>query len=169
MILIRQATALDGGDIARIHVETWRHAYKGIVPEVYLGDLSVAKRSEFWTKELAKPSTSALVAIDDSGRAIGWASFGPSRDDDVAGFGELYAIYLQSDEWGKGYGKTLLTAAEGALRRTDFSVVTLWVLERNSRTRRFYEKAGYAVDGASKVLDIGGRNLVELRYKKAGI
>ena len=48
----------------------------------------------------------------------------------------------------------------------DGDVVTLWVLEANTRARRFYEKAGFAPDGTSKPADLFGVMLPKLRYRK---
>jgi RimJ/RimL family protein N-acetyltransferase len=43
--------------------------------------------------------------------------------------------------------------------------VTLWVLRDNRRARRFYERAGFAPDGASNVLDrLGG--VTEVRSRR---
>jgi RimJ/RimL family protein N-acetyltransferase len=44
--------------------------------------------------------------------------------------------------------------------------ITLWVLRDNHRARRFYERAGFAPDGATNVLHrLGG--VTELRYRRA--
>ncbi len=44
--------------------------------------------------------------------------------------------------------------------------VVLWVLEGNSAARRFYEAVGFALDGASKMVELG-KPLKAVRYKKA--
>jgi len=44
--------------------------------------------------------------------------------------------------------------------------VVLWVLRDNSRARRFYERAGFAPDGVTDVLErLGG--VTEVRYRRA--
>lgn len=163
---IRPAAVGDAGDIARIHVETWRHAYKGIVPDSYLDGLSIERRAEAWGKILSESVAGTLVAVDADGRIVGWVSFGASRDSDGRGLGEVYAVYLQTSEWGKGIGRDLMAAAERRLAGQGFSVVTLWVLELNSRTRGLYDRAGYKPDGAKKTISLGGKELVELRCRK---
>lgn len=165
--MIRPATVGDAGDIARIHVETWRQAYKGIVPDSYLDGLSVERRAENWGKTLAESTAGTLVAVDAKGGVVGWVSFGASRDEDGRGGGEVYAVYLQASEWGKGIGRELMAAAERGLAERGYSAFTLWVLELNSRTRRFYDKASYQPDGAKKTILLGGKELVELRYWKS--
>ena len=47
-----------------------------------------------------------------------------------------------------------------------YSSITLWVLRDNERARRFYERAGFAPDGATNVLtSLAG--VLELRYHQA--
>lgn len=166
---IRPAAVGDAGDIARIHVETWRHAYKGIVPDSYLDGLSVERRAEAWEKILSESAAGTLVAVDARGAVVGWVSFGASRDEDGQGLGEVFAVYLQAAEWGKGIGSELMAAAERGLAGQGFSAVTLWVLELNSRTRGFYDRAGYRTDGAKKTISLGGKELVEVRYRKPAL
>lgn len=43
---------------------------------------------------------------------------------------------------------------------------TLWVLEANARARRFYERKGWAVDGAAREEEVGGRRVTEVRYRR---
>lgn len=53
------------------------------------------------------------------------------------------------------------------LGRKGYSSVSLWVLEENQRARRFYEKAGFDLDGASKSIEIDESELREFRYRSA--
>ncbi|MFR9756118.1 GNAT family N-acetyltransferase [Streptomyces sp. TR06-5] len=40
----------------------------------------------------------------------------------------------------------------------------LWVVEENTRARRFYRRAGFAPDGARDPFEVGGRSLTDLRW-----
>ena len=52
------------------------------------------------------------------------------------------------------------------VRAAGYASITLWVLEANARARGFYQKAGFAPDGAHHVLDdLGG--VTEIRYRRA--
>ena len=140
--MIRKATVIDAHDIARIHVNTWQEAYRGIVPQSHLDSLSIEKRQDNWNRILRQSPAGTIVVTDAELAVIRWASFGPSRDDDGAGVGELYAIYLQPDSWGNGYGRQLMDSAEASLSSKGFAI-TLWVLGENVRT-----------DDSTKSLDI---------------
>lgn len=164
--MIRNAKLTDARDIARIHVDTWRDAYTGIIPGTYLKNLSKEGREVKWAESITRSTDGILVIIDEDERLIGWISFGSSRDEDAEDTGEVYAIYLESDHWSKGFGRQLMTEAEKRLGEKGFSEVTLWVLDMNTRARRFYEKAGYVTDGARKTITFDNKTLIELRYRK---
>lgn len=44
--IIREATLSDACGIAKVHVDTWRTAYKGIINDEFLNELSYDKREE---------------------------------------------------------------------------------------------------------------------------
>jgi GNAT superfamily N-acetyltransferase len=148
--LIRPARPEDARSVAEVHVASWRHAYRGVLPGEYLDRLSVDDREAIWLDAFAHPDpkSGALVA-ETSGRIVGFASFGPSRDEDVAdGTGEVPAIYVEPAVLGTGVGRELFEAVTRGLRDAGFVRATLWVLEENASARRFYERAGWAWDGA---------------------
>ena len=91
---------------------------------------------------------------------------GPSSDQDAAqGTGEVYAIFLEPDVVGTGVGRALFAQGVGDLRSLGFARATLWVLENNAPTRRFYEIAGWRTDGTEKTEDWNGFPLREVRYR----
>lgn len=165
---IRKAKVSDARGIAEVHIASWRGAYRGLLPDSLLDNLSVTRSQGMWQKSLAEGLEQALV-FEQGGRIVGFASFGASRDEDAEGdwVGELYAIYLQPAVWRRGYGSALLDAAVAALEADGFTVVTLWVLRENARGRGFYEAAGFAADGGEKMETRGdGVELHEVRYRK---
>src|SRR5438552_7633626 len=95
-MLIREASPTDAAAIARVHVDSWRTTYAGIVPADYLAHLSYARRELFWRDILSAPAQPGCVyvAAQDTGRIVGFASGGPERRHDAIYQGELYAIYL---------------------------------------------------------------------------
>ena len=102
---------------------------------------------------------------DDDGAVVGFCSYGPSRDGDAApGTGEVFAIYLREEAAGRGVGRELFARANARLRALGYRRATLWVLETNDRTRRFYEKAGWAPDGARSAHHMGRATLPIVRY-----
>ncbi len=43
-VIVRDATSADAPAIARIHIDSWRSTYRGIVPHEYLAELSYRER-----------------------------------------------------------------------------------------------------------------------------
>jgi ribosomal protein S18 acetylase RimI-like enzyme len=163
---VRRAVPEDADEIARIHVDTWRVAYAHVFPSEYLAGLSVEERLRLWTETLQAGTFDVFVAELDE-RVAGFASVGATEDEDErAAPGELFAIYVEPDAWGRGLGRMLLSRAEEALRAAGFDEAALWVLEDNPRAQRLYEAAGWAADGTSKPFSASGVETVVIRYRK---
>jgi RimJ/RimL family protein N-acetyltransferase len=167
---VRPARIEDVAEIAQIHVRSWQAAYAGLIPQSYLDSLTPAQRVPGWTQTIRGEGASTgatLVATDGCDRAIGFAHVRESRDPDISAdrVGEVWAIYLDPEAWGTGAGRGLMTAAVGRLTELGYQQATLWVLDGNMRARRFYEAAGFSLDGAVK--DDGSRGFVlrEVRYR----
>ncbi|MFI9816779.1 GNAT family N-acetyltransferase [Saccharothrix variisporea] len=115
-------------------------------------------------------SESAGAGSGGAGSVIaGFALVGPSRDADAGpGTGELHAINLDPAHWHRRLGRPLLDHAVTALRDRGYRDATLWVLGSNDRARRFYERAGWAPDGTTRVETIAGGTvrLEEVRYRR---
>lgn len=166
----RPARIEDVAEIAQIHVRSWQAAYAGLIPQSYLDSLTPAQRVPGWTQTIRSEDASTgatLVATDGCDRAIGFAHVRESRDPDIAAdrVGEVWAIYLDPEAWRTGAGRALMTAALGRLTELAYQQATLWVLEGNMRARRFYEAAGFSLDGAVKDDDSRGFVLREVRYR----
>lgn len=150
-------------EVSAIYEESWRWAYRGIVPQAYLDALPPGR----WAAFIDTPGIYTLVA-DDGGALAGTASFCASRFPEYEGMGEIVSLYLREPYAGRGLGRALLEAAAAALAAQGFEDIFLWVLEENARTRRFYERAGFAAAGEAIECDIGGKTLRELRYVRRG-
>ncbi len=164
MTEIRPITEDDFDAVAEVHVRTWRAAYAGIIPDDYLAGLDVAALAERRRQQVATAPPGAQIVVAVDSRVIGFAAFGPNRDE--PGHGELYAIYVEPGHWGSGAGRLLIEAAKAGLAAFGFPDMRLWVFEENHRARRFYALAGLAPDGARQGWTPPGSTieLPELRY-----
>jgi len=167
---VRRATLADAEAIARVHVDSWQAAYLGLIPVPILNDLSVERKTMSWRRVLAghtTPGSRTLVLIAD-GMVVGFASIGPTRDNDdhPRVVGEVYALYLSPSVWGHGLGGQLFDAALDDLEARRFATVTIWVLEGNPRARRFYELQSFHLDGARRPVPVGPIMLPEVRYRR---
>ena len=165
---MRRATVADAAAIARIHVETWRTTYAGILPDHYLVGLHRGRQAAGWRRTLASDRGGKLTLVmEEAGTGIvGFASGGPARPaelprgSDVRG--EVYTLYVGSDWQGNGYGRALLQGVIANLRANDLGGVIAWVLAA-SPTRFFYEAMG-GVRLASRRERFAGTELDELGY-----
>ncbi|NOY43134.1 MAG: GNAT family N-acetyltransferase [Planctomycetes bacterium] len=171
---IRAAIDGDAAAIALVHITSWRSAYRGIIPDELLEGLDEAQRTAQWVANIAGNSIRTIVA-DSDGRIVGFASFGSTRDDDECDdddptrVGEIQAIYVNPNEWSKGIGQSLCACAIEELSAQSYEQITLWVLKDNRRACRFYELAGFDLDGTTKVKKIGvplelARYRMQLQY-----
>jgi RimJ/RimL family protein N-acetyltransferase len=168
---VRPACIDDAARIAEIHVLGWQGGYRGLMPQDYLDGLDPADRLPYrirWLRGVDWSRGGCLVVAADDGMLAGFADVGESRDDDAEPdkIGEVRAIYLAPDSWGKGLGRELMTAALTHLASLGYDEVTLWVLDTNTRARRFYEAAGFRPDGAIKIDDSRAFRLQEVRYRR---
>jgi GNAT superfamily N-acetyltransferase len=166
---VRRARADDAMGIALVHVRSWQAAYRGLVPQDYLDRLDTGQRRAVWERILGAmqwPRAGTFVA-EDGRDVVGFASICPARDaGEPASAGELAAIYLLPGVWGQGLGRAMMGAALSALSEAGFSEAVLWVLDTNTRARRFYEAAGWRADGAVKQDASRGFVLSEVRYRR---
>lgn len=170
-VAVRRAGEDDVAAIAEIRVRAWQAAYRGIVPQGYLDTLrpeaDADRRRARWAERAAGGSQDYLGEL--AGRPAGWLSIGPYRDDEVPpprpDCGEIYALYVHPVHWRAGVGGVLLRHAVAELAAAGRTPVVLWVLTDNAPARRFYQRAGFAPDGAEHLFAAGGALLPELRYR----
>jgi GNAT superfamily N-acetyltransferase len=143
--------------LLRSHVRAWQTAYAHLFPAERLAELSVERRAE-------QHRESPPLVVEEAGRIVGFVSVGTSRDDDADG--ELFAIYVDPEYWGRGVGRELIAAGEERLRELGHAVAILWVLDDNPRGRRFYERAGWRHDGTTRPIRSLGIAAPEVRYRK---
>jgi ribosomal protein S18 acetylase RimI-like enzyme len=79
---------------------------------------------------------------------VGFVTFGPSRDRDTVGMGEIYALYVDPGRYEGGVGRMLMAHARRRLKEQGFEAAVLWVLQGNERAASFYEREGWVADGA---------------------
>ncbi|MFE2230977.1 GNAT family N-acetyltransferase [Streptomyces sp. NPDC059442] len=167
---IQQALPSDAAALATVHVRSWQAAYRDLLPRPYLDGLDVGERTTVWRERLEAPGRpTVLVARDADGRLTGFCSTRawPGTDLDPATTGEIAALYVLPEAWRAGVGRALLAASVESLTAAGFREAALWVLAGNTRGRAFYEAAGWEPDGTVATETTGGRELDELRYRRA--
>jgi GNAT superfamily N-acetyltransferase len=161
---VRRAAPGDASGIARVHVDSWRTTYAGIVHAEVLAALSVEARASFWSRTLETPNQATFhhVAVDRNENVVGFVSGGPERDGHETYKSELYAIYLLEGHQGQGVGKRLVGALIDDLLSAGHSAMMVWVLAENP-SRLFYGSlSGQEV--ATKLITMGPDKLEEIAF-----
>lgn len=142
MFAWRPMTSADADQVAWIHAQSWRSAYRGILPGRYLDHEIENERRTYWRGRLA----------DTTDRDYGAIAF---LDGESAGF--VFGIADHSPEWGHlldnlhmlpamrghGGGRVLLRAfAEALTRERKDQGLHLWVYDANRDAIRFYDQLG---------------------------
>lgn len=101
-------------------------------------DAAVRRR---WTHELADPSVSCFVVVDDDHLVAGFAAV---RGPELLHFGT--AVHT----WGSGLAGSAHDEVIERIGSRGHGHAGLWVFRDNARARRFYESRGWAPSGESR-------------------
>ena len=163
MMDIREAKITDAAGIARVHIDTWRSAYAGIVPADHLANMTYERCENRHRDELSDAGRVSFTFVADiDGTVVGFACGGPERSGDRFFKGELYAIYVRPEFHRQGIGWALATTIMRRLIEQGCTSMVVWALKDN-QCRAFYEKLGGRYVGDKEIV-IGGASLVEVAY-----
>jgi ribosomal protein S18 acetylase RimI-like enzyme len=168
---VRLATIDDAAALGRVHVRAWQAASRGgLMPDSYLDALSVQGRTALWRQRLGEgppaPST-CLVAEDEEGVVVGFIDVGAAETEAGAATGEIRALNVDPDHWGRGAGCDLLAWGVETLDRSGFTRAVLWVHPENGRARRFYRVHGWTPEDVERRVDVLGVLVPETRYSRS--
>ncbi len=164
MTTIRRAKIEDAQAIASVWAESWRDAYRGIVPDDFLDSIDVERWADRQRRYMGEANGAAATFVAEvDGRIVGWTSCGPNRDTTLPFAGELYTLYISPGHQRRGIGRRLMEVAAKSLVEAGMASMLLWVLADNRNARRFYEAAGGRVADEQNVT-IGGASLREVAY-----
>jgi ribosomal protein S18 acetylase RimI-like enzyme len=166
-LTIRHAQIGDADRIGAIQVGAWQATYRGVMPDAYLDGLDVDDRAAYWRRQVQAllPGQRLKVIVDD-GVVVGFAAAGPEHDGRAAGIGELYAINLDPQVWGRGLGRALLRDVTAELVGLGYREAVLWVVPHNDRARRFYESEEWRDDDVRRDDEVFGVVVPEMRYRR---
>ncbi len=170
VLAVRPAGPSDAAAIAGVRIRSWRAAYRGIVPDAVLDGLDPIREAAIWRERLgsgvaAWVRVAFVVEPPVPPRLVGFVTAGSARHAGEDGLGEVWAIYVDPEAQGRGVGRALMDAGMRGLATRGFREAILWVFEANASARGFYERMGWAPDGAAKALPIGGASPIEVRYR----
>jgi ribosomal protein S18 acetylase RimI-like enzyme len=165
-MLLRPAEPEDAIAVARVHVRSWQTAYRTLLPDDYLDQLRPEDRAQQYDFASPDPLKPRTIVAAEEGLIYGFVTTAPSRDPDLPDHGELCALYVHPEQWGRGIGAALVSAARASLSERGFRNAFLWVLEGNVRAERFYRIDQWAPDGRRRTDSVWGITVNEVRYQR---
>ena len=150
-VTIRAAQQGDARGIATVHVASWQEGYAHIFDEAFLAALDVDERAARYTLGLDAPDLPFTQVAEDGGTIVGFVTTSTARDADLAGAGEIQALYVDPAHWRRGIGHQLLAAGIERLRTQGCSRASLWVLVENTNAKQLYVSNGWTADGSVRV------------------
>ena len=149
-VSIRRVKAGDEDSLALVQTESWKEAFREIVPADILSQCTEIERAaEMYKMLLAENKGNGyILELDGRPHCIAW--WDAAREENMRGFAELICIHSLRDNWHKGYGKMMMERVLDDVRRAGYSKLMLWVFDSNVRAIRFYEAHGFAASGKKR-------------------
>ena len=163
-IVFRDASVGDVGAIAALHAESGRSAYRGLVPDDFLGPALDERRLHAWRERFASPQAERrIVVVACSGDLL--VGFTCTLADAEPAFGPLLDNLHVKPGWrGAGIGARLLGASRDWARLiAPGQPMHLWVIEANTAARAFYRAQG-GIEAGTRVNDMAGTPVTAVRY-----
>lgn len=139
---IRKAKLGDENEMAQVIIETWKCAYKNIVPDDFLDSLTPDKHIELLGKQLSE-NKEAIFVLEDENKIVGMISGGEDRSGKKDC--EIVAIYIQTHYQKRGFGRKLFDTIIREHIKNNYKSMIIWTFEEN-KDRKFYEKLGGQIE-----------------------
>jgi ribosomal protein S18 acetylase RimI-like enzyme len=153
MPLLRAASADDVAAFTQVFLECWRVSYGSSMPASLVESMTPERAHALWRDALARNGDTYLAAEDSDGGVVGFVGYRLADPDT----GYVSSLYVSPRTQGGGFGRQLLAEAEASMRRLGARTARLWVFEQNEPSRRFYERAGWHLDGTRETLEEWGQ------------
>jgi GNAT superfamily N-acetyltransferase len=165
VFMLRRARAADEAAVARLHADSWRATYRGVLRDEFLDGPVDADRGELWRTrftELHRPDQ--LLLVKEEGAEIqGFACAFFAADPEWGTL--LDNLHVLPGLKGRGLGRGLMLAVAEHIQSLGHPpLLHLWVYEGNLNARSFYEAMGGVCTACVAELAPDGARVNALRY-----
>lgn len=164
-VVIRPVSRDDAQALGEIHATAWLVAYRGLMTDEFLDQITVERRAARWEETLSGETWPLVRVAERNGVLVGFCiTERPTRDDDADGtVAEIGALNVRPDAWRTGVGAALMRDALNDLKADGWLTASLWVVDGNERAQNFYRWLGFELDGARKTHPPSGASEVRMR------
>ena len=150
-IRIRRVAVGDENSLAYVQTESWKAAFKEIIPaDVLLKHTDIKRTVEMYRKLLSdNKGYGYILELDENPHCIAW--WDSTREQGMEGFAELICIHSLKDNWHKGYGNLMMEQILSDVKASGYSDLMLWVFADNIPAIKFYESNGFTASGKKKL------------------
>jgi phosphinothricin acetyltransferase len=141
-MIIRDASEADLPGILAIYNDAVEHT-TAIWNETRV---DLANRRD-WLAERTAAGFPVLVALNDAGEVLGYASYGTWRS--IEGFRHTveHSVYVRGDQRGQGLGPALMQALIQRARAAGLHVMVAAIEAENAASIRLHQRLGFVVTG----------------------
>lgn len=163
-IEIRNIRKTDIPQVVNININAWKTAYKGIIDDDYLDNMS--KEDKIKRREEDYKNNGFIVAtINDEivgfCRYIDNNSLSPEIEDVDC---EIIALYVDNELKKQGIGRKMLEYVKNEFKDKGKKKMVLWCLKENKEAKKFYERTcGRIIK--EREYQIGNKKYIEVAFE----
>ncbi len=161
-ILIRKAKLSDEKILAYIQTESWKSAFSDIISAEDMEKFTDIAKVEAMYENVLKSGYAEMSILEIDGKPHCIAAWSKARNPQFSDCAELICIHSLSENCGKGYGSIMMNHILKEIQDSEYDSVILWVFEKNTLARNFYEKHGFKLTDNTQI----SYGAVEVMYLK---
>ena len=160
--LMRKAKLGDEKTLAYIQTESWKAAFTEIISAENMEKCTDIVKAEAMYENVLKSGYAEMSILEIDGKPHCIAAWSKARNPQFSDCAEIICIHSLSENRGKGYGSIMMNHIIDEIKNSGYNNVLLWVFEKNTRARRFYEKHGFELTDNTQI----SYDAVEVMYRK---
>lgn len=151
--MIRKAVKSDNYNIAKLLVSSWQTAYKGLIADNFLNNMSVEIMAEKWATNIeTQNTTNNIYVYEENNKILGIIRFGKPDDASSNYNAEIHVLYVEPMLKRNGIGTKLFEFATNHFIKSETTNMILWCLKGNTPSIKFYEKMGGKIVSSRKAV-----------------
>lgn len=151
--MIRQSNKLDSYNIAKLIIAGWQTAYKGLIDDNFLNNMSVDIMTKNWEINIENQSEANNIYVyEENNKILGIIRFGKPDDSSSNYNAEIHVLYVEPSLKRNGIGSKLFAFAKSYFVNKNTTDMIIWCLQTNLPSIKFYEKMGGKIVATRKAV-----------------